>query len=192
MFNKALKTAFTAVIGSALLLAGGCGKNTAENQIIAGPVGPTMSGYYFKVLVAPAIVPQTGSVVVVIWVTDAAGQPVDGTVPPAATLSTAAKPGAARGDVIPVRATSTDTSTSTSTDTSTSTSTDTSTTTATYIPLTVYVGGGGTFTSNSAPVDKKGIARGTMTISATAAGTRTLTFILEDRTLSIPIQILAY
>ena len=80
MLSKLFKTALVAVIGVSFLAVGGCGK-ADNNTAKVGPVGPTSpNGYYFTLDVNPAVVVKGGTTHVNVWVTNAAGVPIDGTV----------------------------------------------------------------------------------------------------------------
>lgn len=165
MFNKALKTVFVTVIGSALLLVGGCGKNASQNFLTVGPEGPTKSGYYFKMMASPEVVQQSSTVQIDVWVTDGQGNVVNGTVPPASGGLITAAVLDSNGVV---------------------------TTPAVYSPLPIWFGGSGNFTASTsgAGVDAKGHAGVIYKVSAITAGNQYLSATLEDRTLIIPIQIL--
>ncbi|MBI5637467.1 MAG: hypothetical protein HZA03_05795 [Nitrospinae bacterium] len=81
MLNNGFKTALVAVVGAAFLIAGGCGTKADSNTYKVGPTGPTSpGGYYFTLDVHPAVVIKDGTTHANVWVTNAAGTPIDGTV----------------------------------------------------------------------------------------------------------------
>ncbi len=80
MSRQILKTFIAALLGVSLLLAGGCGK-ASENKLKVGPIGPTSpGGYYYDLMVTPSVISVGGTFTAVVHVTDASGNPVNGTV----------------------------------------------------------------------------------------------------------------
>lgn len=164
MYKNEFKMAFVTAVGVALLAIGGCGQKADQNTYKVGPVGPTSpSAYYFTLEAHPAVVQKGGTISLVVRVTNAAGTAIDG---PASAINTLVTPAVTN-------------------------SSGAITTPAVYnlVPPKVYFAGSST-TAASVGIDSTGRASTTYTLTGSGGTVTYINANVEDKSLTIPIQIL--